>query len=73
VRIKNSVYKTRIYARGSEKKSERKRSNMLDLVGLSILVILAIILIRQDTPRRPKSEDERFLQAVKIKPWKEGR
>ena len=44
---------------------------MLDLVGLSILVILAIILIRQDIPRKPRNADERFLEAAHIKPWKE--
>ena len=46
---------------------------MLDLVGLSILVILAIILIRQESPHKPKDADERFLEAAHIKPWKEGR
>ncbi|HVN79663.1 MAG TPA: hypothetical protein VMW38_11750 [Terriglobia bacterium] len=50
---------------------------MSDLIGVAILIALLVLIVKDAGTRSrntPKSPDEEFLQAARIKPpWKEGR
>ena len=44
---------------------------MSDIIGLAILGVLFVLMIRDfQRDAKPKSQDDKFLESVKIKPWK---
>ena len=50
---------------------------MSDLIGFAILIVLLAMFVQDSLksrrPTKPKTQDEKFLEAAHVKPWKEDR